>query len=52
MATMKLYRITYRDRQNRETDWPIIAHNASDAVRWFNRLQPEAFKITYCFPSV
>lgn len=52
MPTMKLYRITYRDRYNVENSLPIIAHNVREAMAWFIRLQPEAFKITHAFPSV
>lgn len=52
MQQVTLYRITYRDRYNVENSLPIIAHNVREAMEWFVRLQPEAFRITHTFPTV
>ena len=49
---MTLYRITYRDRFNKENCLPIIAHDVKEAMMWFVKLQPETFKITHTFPAV
>ena len=51
MTNLTTYRITFKDKENKETTLPVISSSAVQAVADLTTLGYTIHKVTHCFPA-